>query len=183
MFNWIRKSAGDPLAVSMSGIKLGDRLLVVGCADPKLIAALGAKVGLTGQACAVDEDEALAAEAARVAEAEGVLIETAVSRGTELPYPNDSFDVVVVRAMSPSEKFSASATLIEVRRLLRPGGRCVAIEGHIRAGVSALFGGGGRTAPAPAEIVAAFAAAGFLAVRTLAERDGLVFVEGVKKNL
>jgi hypothetical protein len=40
MMRWFRKPAGDPLAVSMSGLKLGDRLLVLGCSDPRLIAAL-----------------------------------------------------------------------------------------------------------------------------------------------
>jgi hypothetical protein len=40
----LRKQTGEwqaPLAVSMAGIKLGDRLLVIGCTDPKLIAQLG----------------------------------------------------------------------------------------------------------------------------------------------
>ena len=32
---WFRPAALDPLAVSMAGAKLGDRVLVVGCGDPR----------------------------------------------------------------------------------------------------------------------------------------------------
>ena len=42
------------LAVSMVGIKLGNALLQLGCGDGGLLAALAAKVGLTGRAAAVD---------------------------------------------------------------------------------------------------------------------------------
>ena len=54
MFKWFKPAALDPLSVSMCGAKLGDRVLVVGCGDPRLVAALGAKAGLSGRACAVD---------------------------------------------------------------------------------------------------------------------------------
>ena len=46
MFKWFKTSTLDPLSVSMAGAKLGDRVLVVGCSDPRLIAALAAKAGL-----------------------------------------------------------------------------------------------------------------------------------------
>ena len=54
---FFRKTADESLAVSMAGIKLGDRLLVVGCSDPMLIARLAVKTGLTGRAHAIDADE------------------------------------------------------------------------------------------------------------------------------
>src|SRR5579871_5290645 len=54
---FFRKSAPtDPLAVTMTGVKLGDRFLAIGLGDPRLTAALAAKAGLTGRACAVDAD-------------------------------------------------------------------------------------------------------------------------------
>ena len=180
---WIRKSALEPLAVSMSGLKLGDRLLVIGCSDPMLIAGLASKVGLTGRACAVDENQARATEAGRVAESEGALIETAAAPDWQLPYDEGAFDVVVVRAMlSGTTTDSRSSALREARRVLRPGGRCVAIEGATRRGLSSLMGG--QTAmPNADEATGALVSAGFVAVRTLAARDGLLFVEGVRKNL
>ena len=36
MFKWFRTTALDPLSVSMAGVKLGDRVLIVGCSDPPL---------------------------------------------------------------------------------------------------------------------------------------------------
>jgi cyclopropane fatty-acyl-phospholipid synthase-like methyltransferase len=38
----------------MVGVKLGDRLLQIGCGDGGLFAALAAKTGLTGRAAAID---------------------------------------------------------------------------------------------------------------------------------
>ena len=179
MFKWIRKSALDPLAVSMSGVKLADRLLVIGCSDPSLIAALGAKVGLTGRACAVDDDPSLVASAAQIAEREGVLIESAPAPGLKVPYPAESFDVVVVRDTGSSTMTKpGSPVFAEAWRVLRPGGRCLAIQGETRGGISGLFGG--SRPPQAGAVTTVFQSAGFLAVRTLAEREGLLYLEGVK---
>jgi ubiquinone/menaquinone biosynthesis C-methylase UbiE len=179
---WIRKPSLEPLAVSMSGVKLGDRLLVVGCSDPMLIAALASKAGLTGRACAVDESASLAADAGRIAEREGALTETAAVPGWQLSYDTSTFDVAVVRSMlSGTSSDSRSPAVREALRVLRPGGRCVAIEGRTRRGLSSLMGGQAGT-PNADEVRGALVSAGFVAVRTLAERDGMLFVEGVKKN-
>src|SRR3954464_4367826 len=73
---WFRKTAArDSLAVAMAGVKLGDRFLSVGVRDTKLVAALAAKAGLTGRACATDADPARASSAAAAIEAEGALVE------------------------------------------------------------------------------------------------------------
>ena len=71
MFKWFKSSTLDPLNVSMAGAKLGDRLIVVGCSDPQLIAALAGKTGLTGRAVAVDGSSQRVAEAGRISLAEG----------------------------------------------------------------------------------------------------------------
>lgn len=181
---WIRKSSLDPLAVSMPGVKLADRLLVIGCSDPMLIAGLASKAGLTGRACAVDADEALAIEAGRIAEREGALIEVARAPDWLVPYDENSFDVVVLRAMLSGPAGDARETAIrEALRVLRPGGRCVAIDGTPRRGLRALIGGGQTVAPNADESTGALVAAGFVAVRTLAEREGMVFAEGVRGNI
>ena len=51
---WLKKDSSEPLTVAMTGIKLGDRVLIVGVSDTALIAALGIKAGLTGRTCIVD---------------------------------------------------------------------------------------------------------------------------------
>ena len=167
---WFRRSPpGDPLAVTMTGVKLGDRLLIIGCAKVKLVAQLALKPGLTGRACAVDEDAAKTARAADVALKEGALLESATAPYGSLPYSQSDFDLVVTNhALTPLTMERRIVTLAEVHRILRQGGRSVAIEPASRGGT--------------AEIEAAFKSAGFRAVRTLAERDGLAFIEGAKRD-
>jgi ubiquinone/menaquinone biosynthesis C-methylase UbiE len=184
---WLKKAApAEPLAVSMAGVKLGDRLLVVGCTDGSLIAQLAVKTGLTGRACAVDEDAARAARAAATAEREGALIESFTAPWTALPLESAAFDLVVLRdVLAGLDMHRRLAALGEVLRVMRPGGRCMVIEGSARGGLGALF----SSQPASAEYASgggaerAMTSAGFRGVRTLAERSGLLFVEGLKQAI
>ena len=178
---WLRKSTGDSLAVSMSGIKLGDRLLVIGTSDTALIAALATKSGLTGRACMVDPAEDGRARAAVAVEQEGALVESFAAPTTALPFDPNTFDVVVMRnvlpGISPDDR---RRTVEEARRVLRPGGRCIAIDDQRRGGIAALFGGGAAAPDAEGLAPRLLTEAGFRGVRTLAARDGLIFVEGVR---
>ena len=181
----LRKSTEEMLAVSMAGIKLGNRLLVVGCADPILIARLAIKTGLTGRALAVDEQEKVVTAAAEIAAREGALIETATAPWTGLPLEADSFDVVIVRDVLPHLTMDVrSGCIREVLRVLRPGGRCLVVDGKGRTGLAAVArGGSGVTDYAAAGgPVHALTAQGFKAARILAEREGLVFAEAVRPN-
>jgi ubiquinone/menaquinone biosynthesis C-methylase UbiE len=181
----LRKSSEELLAVSMAGIKLGDRLLVVGCADPILIARLAVKTGLTGRALAVDEQEKTVTAAAEIAAREGALIETATAPWTALPLEPDSFDVAIVRDILPHlTTDTRSGCIREVQRVLRPGGRCLVIDGKGRTGLVAVVRGasGASHYAAAGGPVQALAAQGFKAARILAEREGLVFAEAVNPN-
>lgn len=169
----------------MAGIKLGDRLLVVGCADPILIARLAVKTGLTGRAYAVDERDALVATAGEVAAREGALIETSTASWTALPLERDGFDVVVVRDVLPHlTPERRGQSVAEIRRVLRPGGRCLVVDGGGRMGVAALVSdaSAARDYTAQGGAVPVFTAHGFKAARILAEREGLAFAEAVKPN-
>ena len=179
---WLRKPAGDPLAVSMSGIKLGDRILVIGVSDTPLIIALAGKAGLTGRACVLDQDDALVKRAAAEIEREGTLVEGFASPLTALPFDDHAFDVVIVRNALPGlDAASRPRAVEEIRRVVRPGGRCIVIDDARRGGIGGMIGARrtdqeyGQEGAAPL-----LTSAGFRGVRTLAEREGLVFVEGVK---
>src|SRR5262249_47949561 len=156
------KQTGESLAVSMAGVKLGDRLLVIGCGDPMLIAQLAAKTGLTGRAVAVDAREALVAAAADVATREGVLLETITAPWNALPDDRDSFAVVIVRDLLPHLEATKRAWCLgEAHRVLRPGGRCLVIDGTAKKGIFPAS----RTEPVASDYMATGGAVGVLAAQ------------------
>jgi SAM-dependent methyltransferase len=175
-----RKAPGEPLAVTMAAVKLGNRFLAVGVRDPALIAVLAAKSGLTGTACAVDSDETAVRHAAAAIEAAGALAEVTRAPWGRWPYADEGFDVAVIRDLLPSlTPDDRRHCVSEVLRVLRPGGRAVVIDGE----PPGRFGWikGGSRAPAY-DAVATLKAAGFAAVRELANRDGVLYVEGIKRT-
>jgi ubiquinone/menaquinone biosynthesis C-methylase UbiE len=181
----LRKTSGEPLAVTMAGIKLGNRLLLVGASDPVLIAGLAIKTGLTGRACAVDADETELTSAAATVAREGALIETlATPSFMSLPFEAEAFDVAVVRdVLAGLEPHARPACLAEVHRVLRPGGRCLVVD-TAPTGLAALLrrpagDADYRAHDGPAR---ALESGGFRAVRTLAQSEGLLFAEGIKAN-
>src|SRR5262245_60431779 len=122
---WFRKSEPrDALAVTMIGVKLGDRFLSVGVRDTALVAAIAAKAGLTGRACAMDADAARAETAAAAIEAEGALVEAAHAPWDALPYDAASFDVAMARDVwSTLTAHDQQGCAADVLRVLRGGGR------------------------------------------------------------
>src|SRR4051794_9587494 len=181
----IFKSEGEPLAVAMAGIKLGDRLLMLGCGDPRLIAQLAVKTGLTGRAFAADARADLTAAAEQLAPREGALIGTATVQWSALPLEPATFDVAVVRHVFPGlSKPDRIACATEIPRVLRPGGRCLAIDPGQVAGLAGLVNRTTVTTDYSVDggAVATFEAAGFRGARVLAERDGMVFSEAARAN-
>ena len=179
---YLRKSELEPLVVSMCGLKLGHRFLVIGTSDLELVARLAGKVGLTGRACLLGESAAQTAAAAAAVEQQGALVESFTAPFTSLPFEARAFDAVVLRnvlgAIEPSRR---SAAMHEVMRVVRPGGRGIALEDLPKGGIRALVTGRGGGTPSAGPIaVELLTAAGFRGVRLLAEREGFAFVEGVK---
>jgi ubiquinone/menaquinone biosynthesis C-methylase UbiE len=178
----------DPygLVVGMAGAKMGDRLLHVGSPNGGRLAAVASKVGLSGRAIAVVTDDASAARARKGAADAGVLVEVETGAPTKLPIENSSIDVAVVddtgRLLDAMAAADRAATVRELARVVRPGGRVMIIGSGTPRGIGKLLGGSstGKSFAASGDANAALEAGGFTSVRTLAEREGLVFVEGVK---
>lgn len=173
----------------MTGVKLGDRLLQIGCSDASLLGAIGSKAGLSGRVCAIVPDRTHAERAKRAAEQFGFLLELETGNLGHFPFEDGAFNLVVVdnqdgllSSMRPEQRV---ATLREAFRTLGARGRIVVIERGARGGLGALFG---TPAAAPADphykssggALVALEAEGFRAARLLAERDGLSFFEGVR---
>lgn len=178
-----RKTAAEPLGVTMAGVKLGQRLLVVGTRDPKLAAQLAVKAGLTGRACVVDDDEARLAKGAAEIEREGALVEPSRAPFGLWPYDAESFDVAVIPNLLPFLTTETRMRCVsEVYRVIRPGGRAIVVEPARRGGFGALLHRSSSIDPAYDGPVAQLQTVGFTAVRQLAETDGVVYAEGVKRG-
>jgi len=179
---------GDPhsLVVGMVGTKMGERFVQIGCAHGGRLGAVAAKVGLSGRAVAITPDEASAERARKGAAQAGMLVEVEVAPMTALPVEDQAFDVAVVddtggllSAMRPEDR---GGLVRELFRILRPGGRVVALGAIPQGGVGALFrrGPGEPSFAGSGALHELLAAGGFRPVRTLAERDGLNFIEAAK---
>lgn len=163
---WLR---GDPnkyqLPVAIISVRMGNRLLVLGTGEPALTAALAKITGLSGGAHAYAPDAAGAARLEAAAEEAGILLDVAHGPPAPLPFPDGALDIVVLDAVGSPQP---EADLTEVRRVLRPGGRVVAVT---------------RTKPAGGATVEALQATvgtSFRTARVLADRDGWAFVEALK---
>ena len=190
MRRFLRKSSvgNEPLSVTMSGARLGERALQIGLDDPNIAALIAAKTGMTGQASLVVGEEA-AASLARdaVAEAGGLGEVQVVAAFHPLPFADDSYDLVVVHTarglLSSLPRDARERLLIECRRVLRAGGRLLALEAGTQTGLRGLFGGGTRPDAGyegSGGTAAGLEAAGFRPVRTISDRQGYRFIEGLK---
>ena len=178
---YLRKPELEPLAISMCGLKLGHRFLVIGTSDTELVWRLAGKVGLTGRACLLGQSAAQTSAAAAEVEQQGALVESFTAPFASLPFEAGAFDAVVMRnALAAIEPSRRSVAMGEAFRVLRPGGRCIAIEDLPKSGIRALVTGRGGMPSAGPIAVELLTTAGFRGVRLLAEREGIAFVEGVK---
>jgi SAM-dependent methyltransferase len=179
---FFKKPNIEPLALSMSGVRMGERVLQLGIDDPSLVGGIAAKVGMSGHAAAAVTDDAAAAKVRSAAERGGALIDVRTSPLTALPFDDGGFDVVIVHGrqglLASLDDHTRTAALREGHRVLRHGGRIVIIEAGAGGGLGSMF----RGTPAARTDTSALAAAGFKAPRVLAEREGFTFTEALKAS-
>ena len=172
-----------PLVVGMTGVKLGERFAQIGCAHGGRLGAIASKVGLSGRAVAFVPDEASAERARKGAADAGVLVEVEITQPTQLAVEADEFDLVVVDdtggllgSMPPDARDRHGLGGAAHPAPGRPSHRHRKLPGE--TGLAALLARpqtGVAVDPTPA-----LHTGGFKSVRTLAEREGLIFVEGLK---
>lgn len=187
----IFRRGGDAhaLAVAMTGVNLGDRLLMIGCTDASLLGAISSKVGLSGRACAVVLNDADATRARRGAEQAGALVEIEIATPEAFPFEAGAFNLVVVDnqqgLLSSARPERRVALLQQAFRALAVRGRIIIIERAPRAGLGALLKPSDALPVDPhyqssGGAVVALGAEGFRAARALADREGLSFFEAVR---
>ena len=177
----------EPVPITMSGVRMGERLLQVGVDDARVAATIAAKVGLSGSAAAIVTAAADAARMKSSAADAGALVDVQTAPLDQMPFADGAFDVVVVHAvtglLNSLDPATRTGALRECHRVLRHGGRIVTIESGTQRGIAALL----RRPRANTEYaarggtVAALERAGFHPVRIVGDVEGLRFIEGGRR--
>jgi SAM-dependent methyltransferase len=174
--------AAPPLPVVMSGVRRGERVLQIGVDDAAIAGAIAATVGVNGRAAFAVTDEAAAATARKAAENAMALADVELASLPALPFPDATFDLVVFNARKGALATLDAPTLArllgEVHRVLRDGGRLVAMQAGTPDGITAWLRSA-KPATGP-DIAGSLSQGGFRAVRVLADREGYLFTEGLR---
>src|SRR5512139_2209337 len=88
----------EPVPITMSGVRMGERLLQVGIDDAAVAGAIAAKVGLSGSAAAIVSDAASATQMQAAAFEASVLVDVQTAPLDHMPFADAAFDVVVVHS-------------------------------------------------------------------------------------
>lgn len=119
--------AWKAFAITLSGVRAGDRVLDVAAGSGDLSKAFARRVGPTGQVWATDiNGSMLAVGRDRLADA-GLTCPAVQCDAEKLPFPDAYFDCASV-AFGLRNMTHKDAALAEMARVLKPGGRLLVLE-------------------------------------------------------
>jgi ubiquinone/menaquinone biosynthesis C-methylase UbiE len=173
---------------SLARLQPGDAVLDVGCGTGTLAMELARRVGRAGRVAGVDPGTRQIARASSKAARRNVPIEFQIGVIEQLPFPDQTFDVVFSTLMMHHLPASLKRQgLAEIARVLKPGGRLVIADfkrKQERQGKAARFHAGGSSMH---DLAALVSDAGFSVVETEEMRPprfsafpGAVFVNAHK---
>jgi len=134
---------------TLARIQPGEQVLDVGCGTGTLAIEVQSRVGTAGRVAGVDPGTQQIARARAKAARRNVPIEFQIGVIEQLPFPDQTFDVVLSTLMMHHLPASLkSQGLAEIVRVLKPGGRLVIADfkrKQERAGQVARFHAGGSS--------------------------------------
>jgi demethylmenaquinone methyltransferase/2-methoxy-6-polyprenyl-1,4-benzoquinol methylase len=114
-------------AISVSGVRAGQRVLDVAGGSADLSRLFLEKVGKTGEVVLTDINNAMLRVGRDRLLDEGIATPTAQCDAEHLPFPDNYFDCVSI-AFGLRNVTHKEAALAEMRRVLKPGGRVIVLE-------------------------------------------------------
>ena len=114
-------------AVSVSGVREGQRVLDVAGGSADLSRLFLKKVGVTGQVVLTDINNAMLRVGRDRLLDEGIATPTTQCDAEHLPFPDNYFDCVSI-AFGLRNVTHKDAALREMKRVLKPGGRVIVLE-------------------------------------------------------
>jgi ubiquinone/menaquinone biosynthesis C-methylase UbiE len=119
----------DARALELAGVEPGMQVLDVGCGPGILTRAAQLRVGPEGAAYGIDASPEMVALAEREAARRGVEARFQLGLAQALPFPDGMFDVVLSRlAIHHLPEDMKGQAFGEMRRVLKPGGRCLILD-------------------------------------------------------
>ena len=178
MFQWFRRGPARPgTALAMIGARASDHVLFLGARDASVAAENGTITRLNGRTVVVGHGDEDARRVEQSAAAAGAIVEFTDAPLTQLPFADETFQIVVVHNLAIGST-DASLTLAEATRVLHAGGRIILMFGESARGVF------GALSPPPAPetepVVNLLVRAGLVAARRLAASEGVTYFEARK---
>jgi demethylmenaquinone methyltransferase / 2-methoxy-6-polyprenyl-1,4-benzoquinol methylase len=113
--------------VAQAGIRPGFRVLDIAAGTGDLTKAFAKKAGPTGEVWHTDINESMLRAGRDRLINDGLVLPTLICDAERLPFPNNCFDRVSV-AFGLRNMTHKDAALVEMRRVLKPGGKLLVLE-------------------------------------------------------
>jgi len=169
-FTWLvslgRETALREMTLDLAGIAPGEKVLDVGCGTGTLTIAAKARAGAKGEVHGIDAAPEMIEVARRKATEQETEVDFRVGLIEDIPFPDNEFDLVLSSLMLhhlPSELKRRG--FIEIRRVLKPAGRFLAVD--LEFPIHHLFTFGQKKAQSSLQVLAPFLEeAGFTELET-----------------
>jgi ubiquinone/menaquinone biosynthesis C-methylase UbiE len=129
LFTGGRERAFRERLVDLARVQAGDAVLDIGCGTGTLALAAARRVGLSGHVCGLDASPEMIARARRKAARAGVSLDFQLAGAEALPFEEGRFDAVLATLMLHHlPRRTRAQTAQQVQRVLKPGGRVLAVD-------------------------------------------------------